>query len=123
MKTLASLLLLAFIILAVGNLTPSLESQASEHTAASDNAEFAGKIVRIYTSDLEQGSGHVLEDVELVTMGGRAILVGTSVDTGRDRDWTHGLRIGIPWERVVAYYALTPQQFQEKFIEYDQDID
>lgn len=123
MKPLTPLMLLAFVVLAVGHLPRSVESNATENAAVPSNAEFAGKIVSVYISGPQQGSGQILEDVELITMGGRTILVGTGADTGEDDDWTVGVRAGIPWDSVMIYYAMTPQQFQKKIRESAQDVE
>lgn len=123
MKPLTPLMLLAFLVLAAGHLPPSLESNATENAAVSNHPEFAGKIVSVYISDPQQGSGQILENAELITMEGRTILVGTGADTGQEGDWTTGVRVGIAWDSVTMYYAMTPQQFQDKFKEYGQDIE
>ena len=123
MKMLAPLLLLVFLALAVEFLPRSAVSYAGENAAVPGATEFAVKIVRVYTSCPEEGSGYILKDVSLVAMAGRTILVGTCVDTGREGDWTAGLRAGISWDKVTMYYALTPQQYQTNFIDYYRDAE
>lgn len=74
--------------------------------------EFEGKFVTVYY-DAERVRGTVLKDVSLKEMGGRIMLVGTGVDTGDPDNWTAGVRIGMPWDTVEFFYALTPEQFED----------
>lgn len=76
--------------------------------------EFEGKVVTVYLSDPQEGTGQILTDAELLTIGGRLMLVGTGADTGVEGDWTSGLRVGIAWDSIDIYYAMTQKQFDEK---------
>ncbi|MCG8653961.1 MAG: hypothetical protein MI861_29245, partial [Pirellulales bacterium] len=65
-------------------------------------------------------SGQILTDVKIIEIAGRFVLVGTGADTGEEDDWTQDVRVGIPWDNVKSYYAMTPQQFDKKIKEYGQ---
>src|SRR5262245_18174385 len=60
---------------------------AGDPTPTDVKNEFAGKIVTVYLSDPLTGNGEIMTDVELLTIGGRLMLVGTGADTGDDKEW------------------------------------
>lgn len=39
-------------------------------------------------------------------------------ERGPTNDWTSGVPIGIAWDEVVSYYAMTPEQFETKMKEH-----
>ena len=77
-------------------------------------SEFDGKVVTVYLSGPEKRAGQILTDVELIELGGRTMIVGTGAETGHAKDWTTGVRIGLAWDSVQSYYAMTKEQFAEK---------
>jgi len=104
--------IVTLLLLSIAVLTTA--SVAQDAPAKQRMNEFAGKVVTVYLSDPQKGAGQILTDAELIEIGGRWMLVGTGADTGRDEDWTAGVRIGIAWDNVQIYYAMTEKQFDEK---------
>lgn len=95
--------------------TPTFAEEKAQSTA---EAEFDDKVVTIYFGDPSKGRGQILTDVSLMEIGGRMMLVGTGVETGHERDWTGGVRIGVAWDSIVTYYAMTQSQYEEKMKEF-----
>ncbi len=87
---------------------------AEQEIGVKRDGEFDGKIVAIYFGNPENGSGQILTDVSLTEIGGRMMLVGTGADTGDDDNWTAGVRMGVAWDSVATYYAMTKDQYDEK---------
>jgi len=77
-------------------------------------SEFDGKIVTVYFGDPTSGHGQILTDVSLTEIGGRMVLVGTGAHTPVDDNWTEGVRIGVAWDSVGTYYAMTKEQYDAK---------
>lgn len=110
-----TLCILAFVSVSLFAMTAiDRLALADEKPAKKLDAEFDGKVVTIYFADPERGRGQILMDVALTEIGGRMMLVGTGADTGDDDDWTAGVRIGVAWDSVATYYAMTQKQYDEK---------
>lgn len=108
--------LLAVVIVVFACLART--STADEEPLASRPSEFVGKIVTVYLNCPEGDRGHVLRDVKLIEIGGRKMLVGIGVDTKQKGNWTTGVRVGVAWDMVMTYFAMTPEEFEKKAREY-----
>lgn len=110
----ACLLLVLFV--SAGTSTPGV---AQDDASIPEADEFEGKYVTVYVSDPLEGAGQILQDVELIRLGGRYMIAGTGADTGELDDWTAGVRVGIAWDSVTFYYVMTEKQFKEKLLEFE----
>lgn len=80
--------------------------------------EFADKVVTVYLSDGQQMQGGlVLENVEIREIAGRTFLVGIGTDTSQEGNPAQGVEVGVAWESVAVYFAMTREQFRDKLEE------
>ena len=117
-RTIAFVLVATALIFSAYNWV-CVDVAADEALQFPGKTEFEGKIVTVYPNGSGEGSGQVMTDVEIVEVGKRLILVGTGADTGQEGDWTQDVRVGIPWENVRSYFAMTPEQFEKMAEIYD----
>ena len=116
MKTpFTSILIFCFAILVLAMVIRSTAIYAQTSVTTGDTvggmvaqapwaAEFRGKVVVIKSSSFNSTSTKTLTDVEMLTIGGKTIIAGTEL----------GVRIGIAWDSVQSYHALTKEQFEKK---------
>ena len=58
--------------------------------------------------------GLVLENVEIREIAGRTILVGIGANTSQAGNPAQGVEVGVAWESVAVYFAMTREQFRDK---------
>jgi hypothetical protein len=75
---------------------------------------FEGKMVTLYFSGQRMETGMVVEEAEIKEVGGRKMLVGIGADTGQKQNWTTGVPVGVAWDSVVMYLAMTKEEFIKK---------
>jgi hypothetical protein len=80
---------------------------------------FAGRIVTVYTSwQGERGRGVVMRDCSHRKLGGRAFIVGTTVEATRKKKskgrWWVGVQTAIPIDSVASAHFMTQEQFEER---------
>ncbi|MCO8122662.1 hypothetical protein NHH03_13020 [Stieleria sp. TO1_6] len=109
------ILMIGLLGLAVLPIALAIETDtAAQNPAPVPENLFEGKIVTVYLDDPLKGSGQVMKDAHLETIGGRWVLLGTGVSTGQAGEWDDGLTVGISWDSVTAFYVFTQAQFDEK---------
>lgn len=111
MTRLTSIALIISLMLAVAGTLIVSSATADDTKPIDDRNAFAGKVVTIYQSGTKSAGGHILVDVELKEICGRMILVGTGAETGRNENWAAGIQVGIAWDTVDTYFAMTHEQF------------
>jgi hypothetical protein len=91
-----------------------LADDATHHDAPSANI-FDGKIIYVTvdeSKDMEElGSAIVMIDVKLEQIGDRLFIVGTGYG-GTSRAWYKDMTVGIAWENVNRFFALTSEQYE-----------
>ena len=116
-------LVLCAALLAVSLPARSISVAAQEIVENPQTDEFKGKVVVVYFPRGDSRRGAVLINAKLMELGGRTMLVGVGKDTGQERNWTAGVRIGIAWDEVNAYYAMTEEQYAEGGKKHREEID
>ena len=104
-------LLLVSLCFAAAFFIP-LPSGAEDRGAPADNP-FAGKILTLYLKG-ESIHGQVLENAEFKEVRGRTMIVGIGADTGQNGNWSAGVSVGVAWDSVAMYYAMTREQYNER---------
>lgn len=117
MKKQATLLIVASALLISSLIFQFNSTNAQDPKPKLPQNVFDGKIVTIYTTGKKMRTGAILVNAELKEIGGRMMLVGAGADTGDDDNWTAGVQIGVAWDSVSTYYAMTPEQYEIKLKE------
>lgn len=116
-RLLPSLVVTAVVFVAV-LLSQNVAVSGQDAEAKEKTSEFDGKVVTVYLSTGSRKSGQILTDVKLIEVGGRMMITGTGADTEREDNWTTGVRIGLAWDSVQSYYAMTEEQYEKKVLEH-----
>lgn len=95
--------------------------EADEQLDVPRQSEFDGMYVTVYIEGSQRGTGQILTDAKIVEIAGRKILVGIGAETGHEKNWTQNVRIGIPWDSIKSFYAMTPDQFEDKMKKHVED--
>ena len=110
--TVATILLLAAPTIGADPIpVPTNGPAASETAALSEVGPFAGSILLVYTDPEGTRPTHALKDVVLQSIGGRQMLVGVALAADVAGPWRPGVKISLPWEDVLTYQELTPEEF------------
>jgi hypothetical protein len=121
MKKFSTFVAAAFMLML---LVSSLTLRADENSAPPEAERFKGKIVLVIieqSNPLEQrNKTEFLKDAKVETIGGRSFITGTVHLSPRERgdstqDWRNGASVGIPIAKVGAYYAYSPERFDEVY--------
>ena len=89
-------------------------SSAEEDYLEKTSKEFANKIVTFYLEGPREGEGQILKEIKFKEIGGQVMITGKGVDTGQEENWTTGTEIGLRWNLVKSYYAMTPEYYEKK---------
>ncbi len=112
--TVATILLLAAPTIGADPIpSPANGPAASETAALSAVGPFAGSILLVYTDPEETRPTHALKDVVLQSIGGRQMLVGIALAADGTGPWRPGVKISLPWDDVLTYQELTPEEFKQ----------
>jgi hypothetical protein len=98
---------------------------AQDHPGAPTawNEELGDKILLLEVAGSENNSSTksvFIEKARLVVLGDRYVVLGIGyTDGSAESGWYKGVTIGVPWEHVLQFHAMTPEQFKKYMSDFE----
>lgn len=100
-------ILFGIAAIVLGMLAIGSALRADPEPSTPKDAEAFPDIIIVISSKSSASFGSVLDKVQVRNLGGRAFLVGTSVDTGAPGEWAKGRRTWFPLDDVGQIVEFT----------------